>query len=201
MVKTTHEPFDAEARAADATTVSGFWVYLMTDLVLFASLFATYAVLHASTFGGPSGRDIFHMPLVLAETLILLTSSFTCGLAVLSARAGGARRAAAWLVATLVLGAAFVSIEVSEFASLVRIGDGPSKSAFLSSYFTLVGTHGLHVFIGLIWIVALIVVLLRKGLTRSVMRKLVLFSMFWHFLDLVWIFIFTVVYLMGLSLV
>jgi cytochrome o ubiquinol oxidase subunit 3 len=191
---------EQEANAADGLKAFGFWVYLMTDLVLFASLFAAYAVLHTSTFGGPSGRDIFDLPFVLAETVLLLTSSFTCGLALLSARAGSARGTFAWLCATLALGASFVALEIYEFAGLVRAGDGPSRSAFLSSYFTLVGTHGLHVALGLLWILAVMAAILRRGLSRSSLRKLMLFSMFWHFLDLVWIFIFTVVYVMGANL-
>ncbi|HEX7651240.1 MAG TPA: cytochrome o ubiquinol oxidase subunit III [Candidatus Paceibacterota bacterium] len=195
-----NEQQEAEENAADGTTVFGLWVYLMTDLVLFASLFAAYAVLHTSTFGGPSGRDIFDLPLVLAETLLLLTSSFTCGLALLAARAGSARGAVNWLGATFLLGAAFLAIEFSEFARLAGAGNGPPRSAFLSSYFTLVGTHGLHIVAGLLWIAALIFAVLRRGLSRSSLRKLMLFSMFWHFLDLVWIFIFTVVYLMGANL-
>jgi len=185
----------------DRTVVFGLWVYLMTDLVLFASLFAAYAVLHTSTFGGPSGSDIFSMPLVLTETILLLASSFTCGLALLSARAGSMRGTLAWFVATFALGVSFVALELSEFMQLVGAGNGPSRSAFLSSYFTLVGTHGLHVAVGLLWLAVLMVVLARRGFTRSMLRKLMLFSMFWHFLDLVWIFIFTVVYLMGAHIV
>lgn len=186
-----------EERLADESTVFGFFTYLMTDLVLFASLFAVYAVLHGNTFGGPSTKDIFDAHVALFETLLLLTSSFTCGLALLAARRGHLKSTLTALLATLMLGAAFVTLEVSEFARLAAAGNGPSRSAFLSSYFTLVGTHGLHITLGLLWMAVMMVALALKGLTRGNLRKLMLFSLFWHFLDLVWIFIFTIVYLFG----
>jgi cytochrome o ubiquinol oxidase subunit 3 len=182
----------------NSPTAFGFWAYLMTDLVLFASLFATYAVLHGNTFGGPSGKDIFSGSFALTETLILLTSSFVMGLAMLAAHQGHKRLALLGMFLTAVLGVAFVSMELSEFHHLVVSGYGWQGSAFLSSYFTLVGTHGLHIVVGLIWMSALIVAILRRGLTDSNMRKLFLLSTFWHFLDLVWIFIFTIVYLLGI---
>jgi cytochrome o ubiquinol oxidase subunit 3 len=188
-----------EKNARDSATVFGFFTYLMTDFVLFAALFAVYAVLRANTFGGPAGSDIFSAPFALTETIILLVSSFTCGLTLLAARKGNKGAVIAGLIATFVLGAAFVVMEVSEFATLVAAGNGPSRSAFLSSYFTLVGTHGLHVTIGLLWILALIIAIARRGLTRGNMRKLALFSLFWHFLEIIWIFIFTIVYLMGIG--
>jgi len=189
-----------DERAKDSTVVFGFWMYLMTDLVLFASLFAVFAVLRGPEFGGGSIQDIFSLPYVLLETIALLTSSFTCGLALLSAREGSVRGTILWLSTTLVLGAVFVGMEVSEFSRLIAQGFGPSQNGFLSSYFTLVGTHGTHVAIGLLWMLALIVAIARKGLSRGNMRKLALFSLFWHFLDIVWIFIFTIVYLTGGSL-
>ena len=190
----------------NSTTSFGFWAYLMTDLVLFASLFATYAVLHANTFGGPSGRDIFSANFVLIETLILLTSSFTIGLSMLAARNaeenGNEKKAKARVLrgmfVTSLLGLAFVSLEFSEFARLVASGNGPHTSAFLSAYFTLVGTHGLHIVVGLIWMIVLMVAIAKRGLTNSNVRKLYLLSTFWHFLDLIWIFIFTIVYLLGI---
>lgn len=188
----------AEEYAEDSTKVFGFWVYLMTDLVLFASLFAVYAVLRGNVAGGPSGVDIFNGPFVLAETLILLTSSLTCGLTILAARAGRVRSVLVLLGVTMLLGAAFLSLELSEFSKLVAAGNSWRVSGFLSSYFALVGTHGLHIFIGLLWGVALIIAIAYKGLTRSNMRKLALWSMFWHFLEIVWIFIFTFVYLFSL---
>lgn len=179
------------------TKLFGFWMYLMTDFVLFASLFAVYAVLQGSTFGGPVGGQIFDLPFVLAETLILLTSSFVCGLGFLAARANKKTLVLSSLTLTGILGAAFVFLEVSEFSKLVLAGEGPSRSGFLSSYFALVGTHGLHVTLGLVWLLALIFFIAKRGLTESNLRKLQLWSLFWHFLDVVWIFIFTVVYLMG----
>jgi cytochrome o ubiquinol oxidase subunit 3 len=175
----------------------GFWLYLMTDLVLFASLFAVYAVFRGSTFGGP-GTEIFNTSFALMETLILLVSSFTCGIALLLARAGNRGGSIAFLITTLALGAAFVYFELSEFASFIAEGNGPSRSGFLSSYFTLVGTHGFHVTVGLVWMLALIIALIRRGFTHSTLRKLALLTLFWHFLDLVWIFIFTIVYLFGI---
>jgi cytochrome o ubiquinol oxidase subunit 3 len=182
----------------DSTTVFGFWAYLMTDLVLFAALFATYAVLRSGTFGGPLPFQLFDARFALTETVILLCSSFCCGLALLAARTGSAARALAALGATFLLGAAFVALEVSEFARFIGMGAGPSRSAFLSSYFALVGTHGLHVAIGLLWLLALAIAIARRGLRAATVRRLALFALFWHFLDLVWIFIFTIVYLFGL---
>jgi cytochrome o ubiquinol oxidase subunit 3 len=195
----TRKAFTAEERGKDSTTVFGFWAYLMTDFVLFASLFAVYAVLHANTFGAVSGRDIFSAPFVLTETIILLTSSFTIGLSLLAARAGKKGWVMLLVLLTAALGTAFVSMEFSEFSSLILAGHGPQQSAFLSAYFTLVGTHGLHVTIGLLWMVLLLFAIARRGLTRGNMRKLLLLSLFWHFLDIIWIFIFTLVYLLGLT--
>lgn len=186
------QPFDGRTR-----TVFGFWVYLMTDCVLFASLFATYAVLHSNTFGGPSGKDIFSLPYVLTETIALLTSSFTCGLAMLSMQANKVYKTVVYLVLTFLLGLTFLSLELHEFSHLAQIGDSWHRSAFLSSYFTLVGTHGLHITIGLIWLLTMIYQLLSRGFTKGVTRRLTMFSMFWHFLDIVWIFIFSIVYLLG----
>jgi cytochrome o ubiquinol oxidase subunit III len=181
----------------ETKTSFGFWVYLMTDCVLFATLFATYAVLHGNTFGGPSGRDIFSLPFVLAETFILLTSSFTAGLAMLGARAGNMRQVLIWFGVTFALGLAFLTMEVTEFSHLVADGNSWARSGFLSSFFTLVGTHGLHIASGLIWMIVLMTQVFRKGLTPGILRRLTLLSMFWHFLDIIWIFIFTIVYLMG----
>lgn len=178
----------------------GFWVYLMTDCLLFASLFATYAVLRSATADGPSAQEIFELPLALGETIILLLSSFTCGLALLGLKAKNVRQIIIAMIATYVLGVAFLTIEITEFAKFVTEGHSWQQSAFLSSYFTLVGTHGLHILVGLIWLVVLVAVLLKKGLTPKTTRQLTLFGLFWHFLDLVWIFIFTVVYLMGVAL-
>ena len=192
-----HQTLSHEERAADSTTLFGFWTYLMTDLVLFASLFAVFAVLRGPAFGGASIQNIFSLPYVLIETIALLTSSFACGLALLAARGGKMQGTIFWLCTTLILGAVFVGMEVSEFARLGVQGSVPSQSGFLSAYFTLVGTHGLHVTVGLLWLVALIVAIVQRGFSRGNMRKLALFAIFWHFLDIVWIFIFTIVYLTG----
>lgn len=175
----------------------GFWIYIMTDCVLFATLFATYAVLHNNTFGGPSGSEIFKLPYVLTETLVLLTSSFTCGLGILAAQRKDKNKVLVLFGATFLLGVAFLVLELTEFRHLVITGDSWSKSGFLSSYFTLVGTHGLHITIGLLWMAFLMVKLFTSGFTSANIRRLTLLSVFWHFLDLIWIFIFTIVYLMG----
>ncbi|MDR3547715.1 MAG: cytochrome c oxidase subunit 3 [Candidatus Pacebacteria bacterium] len=182
----------------DATTAFGFWMYLMTDFVLFSGLFATYAVLRANTFGGLSAMDITNAPYVLTETLILLTSSFTCGLSLLAARGNRKWWVIFWLIVSGALGTVFVTMELSEFGRLIAAGNSWMTSGFLSSYFALVGTHGLHIIIGLLWVLALVISIALRGLTRSNLRKLVLWSLFWHFLDIVWIFIFTIVYLMSL---
>ena len=189
----------AELTTQNDRTVFGFWVYLMTDCVLFASLFATYAVLRNNTFGGPSGHDIFNMPYVLVETLLLLTSSFTCGLAMLAMKMRQTTLMWALLAITFALGITFVGMELSEFAHLVADGDSWRRSGFLSAFFTLVGTHGLHISAGLLWLAILAVQAVRNGLSSSVARRLTMFSLFWHFLDVVWVFIFTIVYLMGVT--
>ncbi len=194
---TERKQLSAEERNTDSTLVFGFWMYLMGDFLLFATLFATYAVLRNNTFGGPAGSAIFNLPFVLIETVLLLTSSFTCGLSLLAARNGKMRRVVGWLIATAVLGISFVSLEFSEFANLIASRNGPARSGFLSSYFTLVGVHGLHVLVGSIWLGALILAISLRGLTRANMRKLALWSLFWHFLEIVWIFIFVIVYLLG----
>lgn len=180
------------ATEMSSTTLFGFWVYLMTDLVLFSGLFATYAVLHLGASANP-----FSLSFVLLETLILLTSSFTAGLALLAARAGKRGSVLTVLAVTFLLGGAFVLLEVSEFAKLATSGMGPTVSGFFSSYFALVGTHGLHVSIALLWMLVLGIFIARRGLTESNVRKLTLLTYFWHFLDIVWICIFTVVYLLG----
>ncbi|MEN9413462.1 MAG: cytochrome o ubiquinol oxidase subunit [Candidatus Parcubacteria bacterium] len=194
----TMTPLSRDESHADTTTLFGFWLYLMTDFILFASLFAVFAVLRGNTFGGPSGGDIFSLPLVLAGTLILLASSFTCGLALLSARLYRRAETSMWLVATAALGVWFVVMEFSEFTQLIAEGFGWERSAFLSAFFTLVGTHGLHVTIGIIWILAIVAALYFQGFSRANLRKLFLFTIFWHFLDIIWIFIFTFVYLFGI---
>lgn len=178
-------------------TLFGFWIYVMTDCVLFATLFATYAVLHNGTYGGPSGRELFSLPSVLTETFILLTSSFTCGLAMLAAYQNKKAQVLMLFGITFLLGLSFLAIELSEFHHLVHTGNSWERSAFLSSFFTLVGTHGLHIFFGLLWILVMLVHVTVRGLTVPTLRRLACLSMFWHFLDVVWIFIFTMIYLMG----
>ncbi len=177
-----------------------FWVYLMTDLLMFAGLFASFSVLRGNTFGGPGEKDIYQLPLVLAETFILLISSFTAGLAVYFADKGKLRAVFALLVTTGILGATFLVLELTEFAHLIAEGNSFQRSGFLSSYFSLVGTHGLHITAGLLWLSIILVFLAKRGLNHGMVRKVTLFSTFWHFLDIVWIFIFTIVYLMGVSL-
>lgn len=178
-------------------TTLGFWIYLMTDCVLFASLFATFAVLRNGTAGGPTGAELFDLDFVLIETLILLTSSLTSGLILVALREKNRRLVGLMLAATFALGATFLYMELYEFGELIREGYGPQASAFLSSYFTLVGTHGLHIFVGLLWIVVLSVLLWKRGFSDSLTKRLTMFSLFWHFLDIIWIFIFTIVYLAG----
>lgn len=169
----------------------------MTDCLVFATLFATYAVLKNSTNGSVSGKEIFDLPYILVETILLLISSLTAGLMLLFAKYDNKNRALIFLSITLVLGVSFLSMEVHEFSKLVADGHGWQTSAFLSSYFTLVGTHGLHILIGLIWAAVLIGLIVENGLNKVIYKRLMLFSLFWHFLDIVWIFIFSVVYLAG----
>ncbi|MDB5551585.1 MAG: cyoC [Rhizobium sp.] len=178
-------------------TVFGFWIYLMSDCLIFASLFATFGVLVENVAGGPGGRELFDLPYVAAETLLLLVSSFTFGVAALAMQAGNRNKVIGWLAVTFVLGAGFIGMEIQEFAHLIQEGAGPSRSAFLSAYFTLVGTHGLHVTAGLVWLAVTIHQTLLFGLDGVVRRRIACLSLFWHFLDLVWICVFTFVYLRG----
>lgn len=194
-VVTEHELQHHEAEANDRAQF-GFWVYLMTDLLMFAILFATYAVLRGNVAGGPSGKDLFSLPVALSETLILLTSSFTAGLGMLAARSNKKGQVLAWFGVTFLLGVSFLVLELREFGHFIAEGHTWQTSAFLSSFFTLVGTHGLHISFGLLWMGISLVVIMVRGLNPSMVRKLTLLSLFWHFLDIVWIFIFTIVYLM-----
>jgi cytochrome o ubiquinol oxidase subunit III len=185
-----------EAEANDRV-MFGFWVYLMTDLLMFSVLFAAYAVLHGNTYGGPSGRELFSPALALTETLLLLTSSFTAGLGMIAARRGNKNQVLLWFGITFGLGLAFLSLELKEFANFIHEGHTMRANAFLSSFFVLVGTHGLHITSGLLWMATTLVFVIKRGLNSHLVRKLALLSLFWHFLDIVWIFIFTVVYLMA----
>jgi cytochrome o ubiquinol oxidase subunit 3 len=178
-------------------TLLGFWLYLMSDCLLFAVLFATYAVLGRSYAAGPSGADLFDLPVVAANTALLLFSSITYGMAMVAMQAGKKQHVLAWLAITGLFGLGFLTLEMTEFAHLIHEGAGPQRSAFLSAFFTLVGTHGLHVLFGTIWLVTLMVQVANGGLSAANQRRLTCLSMFWHFLDVVWIGVFTFVYLMG----
>ena len=185
---------DHEAEATDRV-MFGFWVYLMTDLLMFAILFAVYAVLHGNTLGGETDRELFSLPLALQETLLLLTSSFTCGIAMIAARQRKKAQTLLWFGITFALGLAFLSLELYEFAEFIHEGHTMQTNAFLSSFFVLVGTHGLHITSGLLWMGITLIYVMKRGLNDHLVRKLAMLSLFWHFLDIVWIFIFTTVYL------
>jgi cytochrome o ubiquinol oxidase subunit 3 len=178
-------------------TVFGFWLYLMTDCILFSCAFATYAVLFNATAGAVSGKDIFELDYVLVETFALLFSSITYGFAMIASHRNSKAWVINWLLVTFVFGAIFIGMEVNEFHHLVEEGNGPSTSAFLSAFFALVGMHGLHVTAGLIWMVIMMLQVGKQGLNPQVNTRLSCLSLFWHFLDIVWICVFTVVYLMG----
>jgi cytochrome o ubiquinol oxidase subunit III len=177
--------------------VFGFWIYLMSDCILFATLFTTFAIFSSSNTGSQPGSSIFNLHNTLIETFCLLSSSFTFGLAIFAMNQDNKRLLITWLSATFILGLSFVGLEINEFYHLILGGNGPDKSAFLSSFFSLVGTHGLHVSFGLIWIGLMIVEVLKKDLILATKTRLILLSLFWHFLDIIWICIFTFVYLMG----
>jgi cytochrome o ubiquinol oxidase subunit III len=184
-----HEPGGA--------TLLGFWIYLMSDALIFATLFATYGVLSSSFAGGPTPREIFELPLVALNTALLLVSSITYGMAMIAMQEGKLGGVRIWLVATALLGIGFVGIELYEFSNLIHEGATPQTSAYLSAFFTLVATHGLHVTFGILWIGVMLVQLGQRGLHADNRRRLMCLSMFWHFLDIVWIGVFTFVYLLG----
>jgi cytochrome o ubiquinol oxidase subunit 3 len=195
-------PVEDEAHAhahahGGGATIIGFWIYLMSDALIFAALFATFGVLSTNYAGGPQPRDIFDLPLVALNTGLLLVSSITYGFAMLEMQAGRINGTRLWLIVTGLLGAAFIGVELYEFAHLIAEGAGPQRSAYLSAFFTLVGTHGLHVTFGLIWIVVLLVQIGQRGLIVENQRRLLCLSLFWHFLDIIWIGVFTFVYLLG----
>ncbi len=181
----------------DDSKVFGFWIYLMTDLVIFAVLFAAFIVLRQNTFGGPSGSELFEMPFALKETIILLISSFTCSLAMLGVYKKQKKTAISWFFITFLLGIAFLCLEVTEFSKFVAEGAGPTRSGFLSSFFTLVGTHGLHISTGLLWMLVSMFQIGFGSFSAHNISRILRMALFWHFLDFVWIFIFTVVYGMG----
>ncbi|TKI58723.1 cytochrome o ubiquinol oxidase subunit III [Brevibacillus antibioticus] len=188
-----HHPDQEELRTF------AFWIYLMTDVILFATLFATYIVLQGSTDGGPGPKDLFQMNGIYASTFILLTSSFTSGLAILAMNKGNRLALMNWLAVTIFLGASFLFLEINEFMHLVSEGATISTSAFLTAFYTLVGTHGLHVTLGIGWMIIVIMQIAKRGITPVTKRKVNIISLFWHFLDIVWIFVFTIVYVMGVN--
>lgn len=199
-------PQEALTSASDAgpapkrvVVAYGFWIFLLSDFVMFSALFASYAVLVRSTAGGPTGAQLFNQVTVAIETGCLLLSSYTCGL--MSLAVNSRRRLGTYFgaIVTFALGAAFLTLEIREFASMIAIGATPERSAFLSAFFTLVGCHGLHVTLGLIWLVVMMVQVAVMGFVPAVQRRLLCFSLFWHALDIVWVALFTVVYLMGVS--
>ena len=177
--------------------VFGFWLFLITDVILFGVLFATYAVLRLNTGDGPTGQDLIELPGIIASTFILLTSSFTSGIALLQMNKGNKGGLIGWLIVTALLGASFIFLEVTEFTHLVHEGATIATSAHWSAFFVLVGTHGLHVSLGLVWMTALMIQIARRDITPVTKRKVNIVSLYWHFLDVVWIFVFTIVYLMG----
>jgi cytochrome o ubiquinol oxidase subunit 3 len=177
----------------------GFWIFLLSDIVMFSAFFATYAVLVGQTAGGPSGRELFDLSNTAIQTACLLLSSFACGIASVGAQA----RRGSWfygaMAVTFMLGAAFLFLEVREFAGLVARGAGPTRSAFLSAFFTLVGCHGLHVTAGLLWLLTMMAQVFAKGYRADILRRVLCFSLFWHTLDIIWVGVFTIVYLMGVA--
>ena len=177
----------------------GFWIFLLSDIIMFSAFFATYAVLVGQTAGGPSGRELFDLRNTGIETACLLLSSFACGLASIGAQAHRGSWFYAAMAATFILGAVFVTLEVREFAGLVAQGAGPTRSAFLSAFFTLVGCHGLHVTAGLLWLLTMMAQVFAKGYRADILRRILCFSLFWHALDIIWVALFTVVYLMGVA--
>lgn len=189
---------DHHDHGTQSPTALGFWIYLMSDALLFATIFATYGVLSSSFAGGPAPRDIFELELVALNTAILLVSSVTFGFAMLAMDRGATARTQVWLAITGLLGAAFVGVELYEFGKLIAEGATPQRSGFLSAFFTLVGMHGLHVTVGIAWIAVMVVQVARRGLIATNRRRLLCLSMFWHFLDIVWIGVFTFVYVLGM---
>ena len=191
----------AERNVASRRIVAafGFWIFLLSDVVMFSAFFATYVVLVDMTAGGPNGKDLFNLYTVAVETGCLLVSSFTCGMASLGARARSNFMYYGGMIATFALGAAFVLLEIRDFTGAIAQGAGPSRSAFLSAYFALVGCHGLHVTMGLLFLLTMIAQVYAKGFRADILRRLLCFALFWHTLDIIWVGIFTVVYLLGVA--
>ena len=192
----SHASHDAFKRI---TVAYGFWIFLISDIIMFAAFFATYAVLTDSTAGGPSGKDLFDVRNVAIETACLLTSSLFCGLAGIGAHAKMPRMFQGAMLITFLLGAAFLTLEVREFSDLIEAGNGPSRSAFLSGFFALVGCHGLHVTAGLLWLLTMMAQVVAKGFRQDILRRILCFSLFWHTLDIIWVGLFSLVYLVGVA--
>jgi cytochrome o ubiquinol oxidase subunit 3 len=188
-----------EKEAHHSATALGFWIYLMSDALIFATLFATYGVLSTAYAGGPTQKELFELPTVALNTAFLLVSSITYGFAMIAMQEDRLNATRAWLVVTGLLGMCFVGVELHEFAGLIAQGATPMRSAFLSAFFTLVSTHGLHVSVGILWIAVMLVQLGQRGLHPDNKKRLLCLSMFWHFLDVVWIGVFTFVYLLGVA--
>lgn len=198
----SHDSHVAVAGHSDHTSQNklfGFWIYLMSDLVIFAALFATFAVLSQNFAGGPHPRELFDLSYVFVETMLLLVSSVTYGFAMIAMQSDKTKAVFSWLAVTFVLGLGFIGMELYEFNELIHHGHGPDKSGYLSAFFTLVGTHGLHVSCGLLWMIIMMTQVLRKGLVPGVRSRLSRLSLFWHFLDIVWVGVFTFVYLVGIA--
>lgn len=198
LLTAAYYELDEHDHPEGSSTALGFWIYLMSDCLIFAMLFAAYAVLGGNYAAGPGPKDLFELPLVAINTAMLLFSSITYGFAMLAMEKDNKSQTLLWLAITGLFGAAFIGIELHEFSGLIHEGATPERSAFLTSFFSLVGTHGLHVTFGLIWLVTLMVQVSNKGLIAANKRRLMCLSMFWHFLDVIWIGVFTFVYLMGM---
>lgn len=192
----THALVD-ETTGSDSIDFFGFWMYIMTDCILFASLFAAFAVLHNNTFGGPSLKELVSLPYVFGESMFLLLSNLTYGMALLGLYKKKRKKLVGWLIVSMILGAGFLTMELNEFAHLIHEGHSWQSSGSMSSFFTLVGTHGLHVFIGLLWMVILTIQTMSFKMNNTMVRRFTYLGLFWNFLDIVWIFVFTIVYLMG----
>ena len=195
--QTVHESFPDTHHDPYSRTVFGFWVYLMSDLILFGALFATYMVLCTSTFGGPSAKELFSPNYAFVQTLVLLLSSLTVGLAGASAHRRHKGATITYFLLTFILGIVFIAMMLNEFSNLTQAGHGWNQSAFLSAYFTVIGTHGVHILFGLLWIPILLIPVWREGISHVSVRRLTCLRMFWQFLNIVWVFIYSFVYLMG----
>lgn len=197
LIDDHHDDHDAHQHHMDQTDIFGFWIYIMSDCLVFAALFATFVVLRDGTAGGISMKDMIDYPYTLTETILLLCSSFTYGMGVLNSYHGKTKKVMTWLIITIILGCCFLGMELNEFLRLHFEGHGPTSSAFLSAFFTLVGTHGFHVTMGTLWMIILVIQLGIYGNDGKMQRRLMYLGLFWAFLDIVWIFVFTIVYLMG----